>query len=309
MTAVGFCKEGMDLARELQGFSLDALAGRPAESGLKSLLIPTHHSLAVGGGTPGALASARSLHSLRSSPRYSAGPMDSAESPIGYETIPAALSADWFNAAPAAASQRLASCPLGSVSEASPVAADSALSFGLAGLKLGHGAGAEDAGRLGLASDSAPGMSSILPSGPRRRGEGVQDVLQEIVSADCPNERSMVLKLTLLVAGFVIGPSGASVRGIIMRSGCEIQSWTQPLSPMDPRKVRVFVLQGSRASVAHATAIIEAAVERYKSLAEGQHQGQVVDRIQTIAGVEFHYVPPPLRVAPYAAAVRRQSER
>lgn len=42
---------------------------------------------------------------------------------------------------------------------------------------------------------------------------------------------------------FCPGPSGVSVRGIIERSGAEIQSWTQPLSPLDPKKVRLFVVQ------------------------------------------------------------------
>lgn len=38
---------------------------------------------------------------------------------------------------------------------------------------------------------------------------------------------AVVLRVTLLAAGFLIGPSGCSVRDIMHSTGCDIRSWTE----------------------------------------------------------------------------------
>lgn len=51
---------------------------------------------------------------------------------------------------------------------------------------------------------------------------------QGILSADMlPGGGGARLRLSLLAAGFVLGPSGCSVRDIISVSGADIRSWTE----------------------------------------------------------------------------------
>ena len=124
-----------------------------------------------------------------------------------------------------------------------------------------------------------------------------------------PNSRSVSLRITLLAAGFIIGPIGGCVREISRLSGASIRSRTVPADHLCHRDCREFVLEGpTDASVAHAMSIIVDAVNRYKVLCEGKCAGQVVPRSQYVAGVEFYYQPPPRSVVPFAACLKGHSK-
>lgn len=52
-----------------------------------------------------------------------------------------------------------------------------------------------------------------------------------------------MLRITLLAAGFVIGPAGASVREIMRRTGAEIKSWTEATGGDRPKRpARIFLV-------------------------------------------------------------------
>ncbi|GAX73639.1 hypothetical protein CEUSTIGMA_g1090.t1 [Chlamydomonas eustigma] len=179
----------------------------------------------------------------------------------------------------------------------------------------GSSAGASSAGRdgttsvpLGSCSRSSNGSAGssnqakwVQPSGPRKPGEGVENEEQGIIAADLNPAGAVLLRITLLAAGFVIGPSGSSVRDIMHLTGCDIKSWTDQKAR---RPCRVFVLEGVETEVVAAATIITAAVDRYKELCEGKCMGLTVGRSQKVMGVEFSYQPPPKSVVPYAAALK-----
>lgn len=146
-------------------------------------------------------------------------------------------------------------------------------------------------------------------SGPRKGGEGVEDLLQGLTGAQCLSDGSLQLNMTLLVAGFIIGPSGASIHGIIEKTGARISSWTQHSGQHDKRNTRVFVIKGTAVQMSHAVKIVLKAICRYKELAEGGYLGRLVDSVQTIEGVEFLYRPPPKDKVPYAASVDRTGKK
>lgn len=75
--------------------------------------------------------------------------------------------------------------------------------------------------------------------GPRRRNEGVDDEDQGIVAAESTPSGATVT-VSLLAAGFVVGPGGASVRAICAATSADIRSYTESQSG---RRVRVFVLE------------------------------------------------------------------
>ena len=67
------------------------------------------------------------------------------------------------------------------------------------------------------------------PSGPRRPGEGVAPVdaaSQGILAAAPTPSGGARLAVSLLAAGFVIGPSGASVRDLCALTRADVRSWT-----------------------------------------------------------------------------------
>ncbi|KXZ52432.1 hypothetical protein GPECTOR_9g476 [Gonium pectorale] len=132
----------------------------------------------------------------------------------------------------------------------------------------------------------------VQPSGPRRPGEGVENEEQGIVSAE-KTPQGMILRITLLAAGFVIGPSGSSVREIMRVTGCDIKSWTENRTaqqllaaapggggggsggggaPSSRRPCRMVVVEGEEGAVLQAVNVIVAAVDRYKDLCEGRYQ-------------------------------------
>eukprot|EP01026_Neomeris_dumetosa_P076818 TRINITY_DN826_c0_g2_i6.p1 TRINITY_DN826_c0_g2~~TRINITY_DN826_c0_g2_i6.p1 ORF type:complete len:283 (-),score=23.59 TRINITY_DN826_c0_g2_i6:170-1018(-) len=148
---------------------------------------------------------------------------------------------------------------------------------------------------------------NLAPSGPRRPGEGVEDEEQGIVGVEKSQDGAVYIYITLLGAGFVIGEKGRSIHQICHITGADIRSWSTyfPVGTKQPsRALRVFQIQGKKESVLEAVKIVVCAVDRYKELSEGQFQGQVVDKEQTILGIEFHYQPPPKNVVPKAARIK-----
>ena len=63
-------------------------------------------------------------------------------------------------------------------------------------------------------------------TGKRPAGIGTENVKQEIVMAE-RGENSVVLRVTLLAAGFVVGPNGASIHQIEAVSGAKVYSFNR----------------------------------------------------------------------------------
>lgn len=161
--------------------------------------------------------------------------------------------------------------------------------------------------KRGITADAANDQKATsarnAASGPRRKDEGVEDLVQGITGARRQSNGAIQLHMTLLVAGFVIGPCGVSIRDIINKTGAKISSWTKESGSSEARMARVFVIKGSATEITHALRIVLAAVCRYKELAEGKFAGQRVDSMQVVKGVEFLYRPPPKERVPYAASI------
>ncbi|KAL6782348.1 hypothetical protein ACKKBG_A06450 [Auxenochlorella protothecoides x Auxenochlorella symbiontica] len=149
----------------------------------------------------------------------------------------------------------------------------------------------------------------VQPSGPRQQGQGTEELEQGIVSAEPSPTGGMHLRITLLAAGFVIGPSGASIRDVCRATGAEVWSWTSPGDARCRRPTRTFRVEGPPASVRAACAVASEAVERYKDLCEGRFAGQSVPRIHRIRGVDFAYQPPPRGQVPHAAMLKGPAGR
>ena len=148
------------------------------------------------------------------------------------------------------------------------------------------------------------------PSGPRGAGVGCEDSAQGLVSADTSPSGGVILRVTLLAAGFVIGPGGASVRDLCRASGADVRSSTERASPSSGhRPVRAFVVEGPPAAVAAARALIAAAVDRYVELTDGRAAGALVPRAQVVAGITFSYQPPPKAAVPGAAGLKGSPRR
>ena len=146
-------------------------------------------------------------------------------------------------------------------------------------------------------------------AGPRKPGQGCEEVSQAIMLAEVTPTGGVRLRITLLAAGFIIGPIGGCIREIARITGAEIRSRTVQSDSRCPRDCREFTIEGpSDASVAHAMSFMMDAVKRYKSLCEGNCAGQVVSRSQHVAGVEFFYQPPPRSVVPLAACLKGHSK-
>lgn len=84
--------------------------------------------------------------------------------------------------------------------------------------------------------------------------------------ADDPVNSFTEIHVTLLAAGFVIGPSGQSVRAICEKSGAHIQSSTRS-GTFGPH--RLFAVVGTEDSRSKAVSIIQSAVELYQRLFRG----------------------------------------
>ncbi|KAL3154371.1 hypothetical protein ABBQ32_013848 [Trebouxia sp. C0010 RCD-2024] len=162
-----------------------------------------------------------------------------------------------------------------------------------------------------LVGENSGRIKWIQPSGPRRTGEGTEDEEQGIIAAESTATGGAMVRITLLAAGFVIGPSGTSVREISKQTGADIKSWTEKPDhkSLSSRPTRSFVIEGKKRAVVLALDIVCDAVDRYKELCEGRYCGQFVARIQKVRGVEFSYQPPPRNIVPYAAALKGQHPR
>eukprot|EP00879_Flechtneria_rotunda_P020407 GHRR01021470.1.p1 GENE.GHRR01021470.1~~GHRR01021470.1.p1 ORF type:complete len:477 (+),score=238.12 GHRR01021470.1:373-1803(+) len=99
--------------------------------------------------------------------------------------------------------------------------------------------------QAGMAGTAGGRRVWIQPSGPRRPGEGVENEEQGILSAEeVAGTGDVMMRITLLAAGFVIGPSGASVREVVRLSGADINSWTESQSSSRTRRpARVFMIK------------------------------------------------------------------
>jgi len=150
----------------------------------------------------------------------------------------------------------------------------------------------------------------LLTTGPRKPGQGCEEAHQAIMVAEASATfHTVSLRITLLAAGFIIGPIGGCVREISRLSGASIRSRTVQADSLCHRDCREFIIEGSTDdAVAHAMSIIIDAVNRYKTLCEGKCAGQVVPRSQHVAGVEFFYQPPPRSVVPFAACLKGHSK-
>lgn len=147
------------------------------------------------------------------------------------------------------------------------------------------------------------------PSGPRRPGEGVAPVeaaSQGILAAAPTPTGGARLAVSLLAAGFVIGPAGSSVRDLCALTRADVRSWTEvpaasaaacrargraanadrgpaelhPAFARLERPARVFTVEGDADAVAAALEIIGAAVGRYVRLTDGSFAGRTVGRTQ-----------------------------
>eukprot|EP00898_Chlorokybus_atmophyticus_P001454 jgi/Chlat1/2309/Chrsp17S00168 len=132
--------------------------------------------------------------------------------------------------------------------------------------------------------------STIPPRGGDDREYTVED--HRVVEVTSQAGGAVVtMRVTLLAAGFVIGARGASARQIGQVTGAVVQSWTDSLDP--DNATRMFKIQGKKQSVKAAVDLIAQAVQLYKDLCESKRRGEFVQRVHTLASVEFTYQPPP----------------
>lgn len=107
----------------------------------------------------------------------------------------------------------------------------------------------------------------IIVAGPRKLHEGTAEMEHRVLKVlDDPQNSFTEMHVTLLAAGFVIGPSGQSVRAICEKSGAHIQSSTRS-GVQGPH--RLFAIVGSDKCRASAQHIIESAVNLYQQLFRG----------------------------------------
>jgi 1,4-dihydroxy-2-naphthoyl-CoA synthase len=111
-------------------------------------------------------------------------------------------------------------------------------------------------------------------AGPRRGKQGTSELQQRIIRVmDDEAKLRTEVHITLLAAGFVIGPSGHSIRAVCETSGAAITSRTQQAAsndgPFDDALYRAFVIVGTDGQRAAALDIITAAVDHYQKLFSG----------------------------------------
>jgi hypothetical protein len=123
-----------------------------------------------------------------------------------------------------------------------------------------------------------------------------QEEILDIVQDD--HAASIRLRMTLIAAGFVLGPRGSAIRSIQDACKVSIRSWEN-----DAKSSRTFVIIGTPCSTQLALGIIKEAVAWYNCLVDGRLKGRVVPRTQRIHGIEFVYVPPPVQKMPGRALV------
>eukprot|EP01025_Chloroclados_australasicus_P041394 TRINITY_DN4384_c0_g1_i1.p1 TRINITY_DN4384_c0_g1~~TRINITY_DN4384_c0_g1_i1.p1 ORF type:complete len:379 (+),score=15.00 TRINITY_DN4384_c0_g1_i1:295-1431(+) len=136
--------------------------------------------------------------------------------------------------------------------------------------------------------------------GPREGEEGLWEGEQKILSAVVKDQhcRHVMLEITLLAAGFIVGSKGVSVTKIWHKTGASIRSYS---SKSTQRTTRIFNIQGTHFQVLQTISIIVEAVDRYKELVDGKYADQVVESLQEIQGITFEYCPPPIEANPLSA--------
>ncbi|GLJ31273.1 hypothetical protein SUGI_0627340 [Cryptomeria japonica] len=121
-------------------------------------------------------------------------------------------------------------------------------------------------------------------------------------------EVEVVMKVTLLAAGFVIGARGASARQIGQATGAVVQSWTETdCGHPAALPVRLFCIHGNKRAVEVAVYVIEEAVAKYRALCECKSRGEFVQREHVINGVEFFYQPPRLKNSSHSLKFSRNN--
>jgi len=128
-------------------------------------------------------------------------------------------------------------------------------------------------------------------------GEGCTSDSQEITSAICLDDRTVLLRITILAAGFVIGPKGSSIKSISEKFDVHIQSKT-----VLGGEYREFKCSGERANLMKCIQTIKEAVCTYKRLTEGEFKGACIQSSLIICGIAFDYCPPPKSKMPHAAS-------
>ncbi|GLJ31277.1 hypothetical protein SUGI_0627420 [Cryptomeria japonica] len=112
-------------------------------------------------------------------------------------------------------------------------------------------------------------------------------------------EMEVVIKVTLLAGGFVLGPRGASARDIGQATGALVQFRTETgCAHPAALPVRLFRIQGNFCAVQAAVHVIQEAVAKYRALCECKSRGEFVPREHVINGVKFFYQPPPKMALP-----------
>lgn len=110
--------------------------------------------------------------------------------------------------------------------------------------------------------------------------------------------RTVLLRITILAAGFVIGPRGSSIKSISEKFGVHVQS-----STVLGGEYREFKCSGEHANLMKCIQAIKEAVCTYKRLTEGEFKGACIQSSLVICGIAFDYCPPPKSKMPYAASV------
>ena len=146
----------------------------------------------------------------------------------------------------------------------------------------------------------------LCATGKRPQGIGTENVKQEIVTAE-RGDGSVVLRVTLLAAGFVVGPNGSSIHQIEAITGASIYSFNRQKDSEVDRPTRQFHVEGGSGVVQHAVDVICHAIQLYKDLAEGNHANVTVKRLHKLDGVIFRYEPPPRSKVPFAAQVEYEA--
>ena len=143
---------------------------------------------------------------------------------------------------------------------------------------------------------------SLSATGKRPAGIGTENEQQEIIMAE-KSENGVIIRVTLLAAGFIVGPNGASIHQIEAITGARVYSYNRSNDRAVARPSRQFHVEGPPSVVQHAVDIICHAIQLYKDLAEGNHKGMTVKRMHKLDNVLFRYEPPPRSKVPFAAQV------
>eukprot|EP01026_Neomeris_dumetosa_P044058 TRINITY_DN3701_c0_g1_i12.p1 TRINITY_DN3701_c0_g1~~TRINITY_DN3701_c0_g1_i12.p1 ORF type:complete len:319 (-),score=12.47 TRINITY_DN3701_c0_g1_i12:2306-3262(-) len=161
--------------------------------------------------------------------------------------------------------------------------------------------------------ERAHNPSIYKPSGPRDSEEGVSDEKQGILSAQLTEDGlCCVLKITMLAAGFVVGPKGVSIRSLCDVTGAKSISWCSSYGKGQlekPFAIRICLIKGSALAIHSTIIVICKAVARYQALVSGNYNDEAVRAEQFIDGVSFMYKPPPSKAMPQSARITARKHR